>query len=223
MNILIVASHPDDEVIGVGGTILKHVEKGDSVYVLILCDGKSSRYSIVPNDIKLKSEKETELSSRILGIKKVMYGGFKSNRLDSSNLLDIVKVIESTIQKHDINIIYTHWENDLNNDHRIAFHSTIIAARPLLESKVDLILSFETLSSTEWNFSDEKSFYPNYFVDISEHIEQKISALICYESEMRNFPHPRSIEAIKTRNRGHGATSGFSYAESFRFVMGRIR
>ena len=223
MNILVVASHPDDEVIGAGGAILKHVSQGDCVYALVLGDGKSSRYSTVPKNIIETSKKEMELASKTLGIKKVISGSLKSNRFDSYDMLDIVKIIENAIKSYDINIIYTHWENDLNNDHRIAFKSTITAARPLPESKVTKILSFETLSSTEWNFSDSKSFFPNYFVDISDHVEKKMEALSCYKSELRAFPHPRSLEAIKNRSKNHGSTSGFFYAEGFKFVMGRER
>jgi len=222
--VLVIAAHPDDEILGCGGTIAKHIQKGDTVNVSILAEGATSR------DNSRDSEKrKLELSQlaqaaykagEILGISSLSLHNLPDNRLDSCDLLDITKIIESEISKYKPEIIYTHHSGDLNIDHQRVHQSVVTAARPLPESHVKTLLFFETPSSTEWQtFGSALPFMPNWFNDISETLVLKLKALEAYESEMRSYPHPRSIEAVEYLARWRGATVGVKAAEGF--ILGR--
>lgn len=221
MNILVVAAHPDDEIIGVGGTIARHIKNGDNVYVLILGDGKSSRkpyYEELDKETLSKSHDETEKASEVLGIKEVYRHDLPDNRFDSIPLLDIVKIIESYVEKIQPEIVYTHFGGDINIDHYVTFNAVMTATRPLPGTSVKWVFAFETLSSTEWNYSTK--FRPNYFVDITDFLDIKLEAMNQYQSELRKFPHPRSLEAIKHNALAWGARAGFEAAEPFMLVRG---
>ncbi len=224
MNILVIAAHPDDEVLGCGGTIAKHTQRGDLVDVVILAEGATSR------DKKRDPQKrESELSQlsqaahkagEILGINSLNLYNLPDNRLDSCDLLDITKIVESKIIKHQPEIIYTHHSGDLNIDHQRIHQSVVTAARPLPESIVKTLLFFEIPSSTEWQtYGSLPPFTPNWFNDISETLDLKRKALEIYESEMRPYPHPRSLEAVEYLARWRGATVGVKAAEAF--ILGR--
>jgi LmbE family N-acetylglucosaminyl deacetylase len=221
MKVLVVAAHPGDEVLGCGGTIAREIEKGYEVYLLLLSQGVASRF---PNENKLNLEKnklmnESKNALKILGIKEsnIFFGDFPDNKFDSVPLLDIVKFIESLIEKIKPDIIYTHYKNDLNIDHRKTFEAVITAARPIENYSVKRILSFEVLSSTEWAFNSKK-FAPNIYVNIEDTINKKIKALKRYKSEIREYPHPRSIDGIKILAKKRGLEVGMRYAEGFILV-----
>ncbi|MDI6781784.1 MAG: PIG-L family deacetylase, partial [bacterium] len=140
-------------------------------------------------------------------------------RMDGIPLLDVVQPIEALIKQIEPEIIYVHHHGDVNQDHRVVFEATMVAARPVKESSVKNIFCYETLSSTEWcpPFS-ERVFKPNVFVDVRETIEQKLDAFRCYESEIREFPHPRSLEALKNAAKQWGSRVGLGYAEAFELI-----
>ncbi len=217
--ILVIAAHPDDESLGVGGTIIK-LSKRNDVYCLILNDGIGARYKnkqFLTQDIIKKRKGDVDKLKNILGLNEIYYDYLGSNcRFDSLELLDIVKVIEKHITKIKPNIIYTHNDSDLNIDHRKIHHATLIATRPFRCKSVKEIYSYEVLSSTEQN--TESPFVPNTFVDISEYIENKISAVKCYGSEISTIPNPRSSEAIKALAIFRGVQSGIKYAEGFKLI-----
>ena len=220
MRVLVVASHPDDEILGCGGTIAKHVESGDEVFNLILAEGATSRQ--VKRDREKIAEYLNDLANnaieagKVLGVKNVDLLNFPDNRLDSIDRIEIVKVIENKIKLYEPDLIYTHHSGDVNIDHRRVHEALITSCRPLPGNKVKRIVSFETPSSTEWQPPDSNIFFkPNWFVDISEHINKKIKALELYNSEMREFPHPRSIENIVNLAKVRGAQVGLKYAEAF--------
>ena len=223
MNILVIAAHPDDEILGCGGTIAKHTQNGDQVHVLILAEGSTSR------DLQRdRGKHQTELSaletaahqaSQILGVTSINFEKLPDNRLDSLDLLDIIKTIEKYIDRIQPNIIYTHHYGDLNIDHQIVHKAVITATRPLPNTCVKTVLCFEVPSSTEWQFSDQSlKFNPNWFVDISDTLNLKLKALEAYASEMRPYPHPRSYQNVESLAKWRGATAGVGAAESFTLI-----
>ncbi len=220
-SILVVVAHADDEALGCGATLAKHAAQGDEITLLVMTDGISSRFSehVLPEDDANILERASALqqSCHILGIKHVIQGDFPDNKMDSVNLLSIVQMIEKHTSKLQPEIIYTHSLDDLNIDHRLTAQAVLTAFRPLPESKVTTILSFEVLSSTEWQFGEQK-FNANWFVDVSDTFNQKKLALQCYQDEMRDFPHPRSFVAVEALAKLRGATIGRSYSEAFQLL-----
>jgi len=219
--ILIVASHPDDEILGCGGTVARMVKEGAEVHILILGEGVTSRYNIkltepYPNqeleNLKVCSKK----AGFIIGILSLEFTSFPDNRFDSIALLEIVKVIERRIEEIKPSIIFTHFKDDLNIDHRITYQAVITATRPMPGNTVKEIYSFEIPSSTEWAFPT--SFSPDVFWDIDSTLDQKIKALDCYRDELRPYPHPRSVEGIEYLAGYRGMQCGCEYAEAFKTV-----
>lgn len=218
-NLLIVAAHPDDEIIGCGGTILK-LKKNYNIEAIFMTDGISSRYKKNTPRKKIKNRREECLRVfKYLKIKKPTFCNFPDNQMDKVPLIEIVKVLEKKINKFKPNTIMTHFENCLNIDHRLTYQAVITAARPLKNSSVKKILSFEVPSSTDWALFSKKNFQPNYFVDISIYIKKKIHALKLYKSELKKYPHSRSIKNIKSLAQIRGTSCGVNYAEGF--VMSR--
>ncbi|EAJ0349107.1 PIG-L family deacetylase [Campylobacter lari] len=213
--ILIIAAHPDDEVLGCFGTIAKYIQQGYEAYTLILGEGKTSREINSENEQEIL-EDELFKANNLLGIKKVFRKFFPDNAFDKIPLLEIVKSIEEVKNEIKPNIIFTHYEKDLNIDHQITYKATITATRSLQEESVKEIYSFEILSSTEWNYP--LSFQPDVFFDISETLDLKLKAMSFYQSELRNYPHPRSLEGIKINAQYQGMRVGLQYAEVFKSV-----
>jgi len=217
MKILIVAAHPDDEILGAGGTIAKHVKSGDEVDILLLSKGVMARYN-QKNKHSSKMIDEVNTQAKRIGAMLntgVVFRDFPDNKFDSVPLLDIIKSIEEIIAKYKPEIIYTHWEHDLNIDHKITFQAVMTATRPI-GSSVKKILSFEVPSSSEWNFT--KSFRPNYYINIEDTINYKIKAMKMYEGEIRKYPHPRSEEGIRILAKRRGMETDLKYAEAFRII-----
>jgi N-acetylglucosamine malate deacetylase 1 len=223
--VMVIVAHPDDEIIGVGGTIAKHVKNGDDVSVLILGDGKSSRnreYSTLDSNTKNLVFNETKAAMTILGIRKYDNLGLPDNRFDTVPLLDIIKNISDFVKKNNPSVVYTHHFGDLNIDHRITFEAVITATRTIEAPFVKEIYLFETLSSTEMSGSySQRFFVPNTFIEIVDFLDQKIEAMEAYVSELREFPHPRSIETIKYNALLWGSKNNTSPLEAF-FCFRRI-
>jgi LmbE family N-acetylglucosaminyl deacetylase len=225
--VLVVAAHPDDEVLGCGGTIARHVAEGDRVEVVFFTDGVGSRYPAENSEFQTEQLVRSESGRRaaeILGIPSPICFGFPDNRLDAIDLLDLVKSVENVARRIQPSIVYTHWAGDLNVDHRLVFQSVITAFRPMADSSVTTIRSFEVPSSTEWgDQSLAQAFRPNLFVAIDRFLELKLRALNAYAQEMRPFPHPRSHAALEALARWRGAESGLDAAEAFVTIRERIR
>ena len=212
--ILVVVAHPDDEVLGCAGTIARHVSDGDKVYVVFMSDGVTSRTGVESNEVEVRKQAAKD-ASNILGIvQPPRFLGFPDNRMDTVALLDIVQTLEQVINEIEPEVVYTHHSGDLNIDHKITHQAVMTACRPQPGFCVREIYSFEVLSSTEW--STNNPFIPNYFVDISDILELKISAIKAYNSELRLFPHARSIESIEALVKYRGASVGVHAAEAFR-------
>lgn len=218
--ILIIVAHPDDEVLGCFGTVARLIKEGYEAYTLILGEGKTSRDEIrkvenKENEIKVLNT-EMQRANNTIGIKKVFVESFPDNRFDSVDLLDIIKVILKVKDEIKPDIIFTHYEHDLNIDHQITYKAVITATRPMKEECVKEIYSFEILSSTEWNYP--LSFSPNTFFDISETLDLKISAMKEYQSELCIYPHPRSLKGIKLNAKYQGMRVGKKYVEAFKSI-----
>lgn len=226
--ILVVAAHPDDEILGVGGTAARHVAEGDAVYALILGEGQTSRGAHredTGREVVDELHKNTLESAEVIGFRDVFFADFPDKRFDHVDLLDIVKAVEQRIQELQPQIVYTHYSGDLNVDHQYTARAVLTAARPIGSCSVEEIYAFETLSSTEWNFdySAQPAFCPNVFVDIAGYYQQKEQAMNCYVSELCAFPHPRSLAGMDVLSRTRGMAAGMERAEAFMLIRKTIR
>ena len=218
--VLVVAAHPDDEVLGCGGTIARHVDSGDQVHVLIVAEGSTSRQhkrdrSQVGDELSALA-KAAQAAGSILGAAGVNLLEFPDNRLDSLDRLDLIKRIEECVERYKPECIYVHHSGDVNVDHRRLHEAVVTACRPIPGHLVKRLLSFEVASSTEWQPpGSAPAFQPNWFVDISDQLERKREALMSYSSEMRDWPHARSLKAVEHLARWRGAQVGVEAAEAF--------
>ena len=219
-SILVVAAHPDDEVLGCGGYIANQVKSGDEVLVTFLSDGVSSRQgNLGLQEIEARRH-AASLAAKVLGVSDVSFGDFPDNKLDAVPLLEIIKSIEAVVERVQPSIVITHFGGDLNIDHRIVNQAVLTACRPTVDQVVKQIMFFEVSSSTEWQVPTEgEAFVPNWFEDISQTLELKVKALLMYEHELREWPHPRSVKAIEHLAHWRGASCGVDAAEAF--VLGR--
>lgn len=214
-SILFVAAHPDDEVLGCGGTIARHVSEGDTVVVVFMTNGVSARDTKKETLAELERKQSSQLALKKLGVDIVYYESFPDNKMDAIPLIDIVKVIEHYIFDSKPRVVYTHFSHDLNIDHRITHQAVMTACRPQRGVTVQEIYCFEVLSSTEWNSINVAKFNPNKFVDITEYYDQKVNALLEYKQEMREFPHSRSFECVDALTTYRGSIVGLKRAEAF--------
>jgi LmbE family N-acetylglucosaminyl deacetylase len=222
--VLVIAAHPDDEILGCGGTLARHVMNGDLVDVVIFAEGVTSRDDRRDQKGRIESIKQLHdaayAANKMLGIRSLQIFDFPDNRMDSFDRLDVIKEVERCIKKFEPSIIYTHHVGDVNIDHKIIHESVITACRPLPKFCVKKILFFEVASSTEWQPNISAPFFaPNWFVDISHFLDCKLQALDCYATEMRDFPHSRSSKALKALAEWRGASVGVDAAEAF--ILGR--
>jgi LmbE family N-acetylglucosaminyl deacetylase len=223
-SVLVVAAHPDDEVLGCGGTIAKMIQSGVDVQILFLADGVYSRG--MSNDLVLIEELNQRRASalnacQILGTQNLIFGDFQDNEMDKYSLLTITQKIENVIDKFQPDAIFTHHVGDVNIDHQLTHKAVVTACRPQKNCSVKSIFTFEILSNTEWQLpSNNLAFNPSYFVDISSTLELKISALKQYSYEMRDWPHPRSIRGAQVLSNLRGSCIGTEAAEAF--MVGRI-
>jgi len=219
-NILIVVAHRDDEVLGCGATIAKYIQAGSKVRCLFMGRGKASRYS-GGNNKKIKKEQgmldqEAKKAAKILGISEIIFEDFPDQQYDTVPFLKMVKVIEGVKNKFKPDIIFTHHQGDLNLDHRTVFRAVMTACRPLKNETVRKIYSCEVPSSTEW--STAMPFVPNVFVDVKDFFNKKIEALKAYQSEIRDYPHPRSVRAVEIIARRWGLVVGKELVEAFELI-----
>ena len=219
--ILVIAAHSDDETLGCGGTISLLADAGATVHVAFMADGVSSRSESKGdlNELSVRCSAARKACD-ILGVQDIFFGDFPDNRMDTIALLDIVKTVESLIDKYQPDTIFTHHVGDLNIDHRRVHEAVVTACRPQTGHSVRTLLFFEIPSSTEWQPPGSgTAFEPNWFEDISTSLARKLQALDAYEMEMRDWPHPRSRKGVEHLARWRGASIGTEASESF--VLGR--
>lgn len=222
MRVLVIAAHPDDEVLGCGGTLALLAQEGHETAVTILGEGVTSRYPTreAADEKLLRSlQAQSREVAEMLGAREVRLHNLPDNRFDTMPLLEVVKLVEGDISDARPDVVYTHHGGDLNIDHRITHQAVLTATRPLPGQGVREVYAFEVPSSTEWSFQRVgEPFRPNAFRDISSTLELKLKALSTYESEVRAFPHPRSLEAIEAIAKRWGSTAGCAAAEAFELV-----
>lgn len=217
--ILVIAAHPDDEILGVGATIAKHIKNGDEAYALILGEGQTSRKDRreeTSQSVVEELHKDSVNASKVIGYKDIFFEYFPDNRFDQVPLLDIVKAIEKYIKQIKPDIIYTHHKGDLNVDHQYTCRAVMTGTRPVNGCCVKEIYCFETVSSTEWNFSyGDDAFTPDTFVDIENTLDVKLEAMKMYTSELCELPHPRSLGNLEIVASRWGTVVGKKYVEAF--------
>lgn len=237
MKVLVIAAHPDDEILGMGGLLKKFSKNKIKVRIVFLATGIKARRSLTYSNstkYKIDSKLKTDMASKIthlqtdakkalfiLGINDVQFFDFPDNEMDTISNLEITKTIEKIITEFKPDSIYTHSQHDINVDHRQIYNATITATRPTTKSTVKEVISFEVPSSTEWYFP--QNFSPDIFVDISKELSYKLKAMKLYKNELRDFPHPRSIEALEIIAKRWGTVCGFPAAEAFSLVRKLVK
>lgn len=215
--ILAIAAHSDDEALGCAGTLARHSAQRDNVHIIFMTNGVGARQSVNPDD-EVKRNSSAENAAKLLKARSVSYLSFPDNAMDSVSLLSITQELETLISRIQPEVIYTHHHGDLNIDHRLTQQAVLTACRPLPESSIKEIYAFEVLSSTEWQQPGVNAFTPDVFVDISEHIKDKMNVIEQYSDEMRESPHSRSKENVKALALYRGHCSGVQYAEAFKLI-----
>jgi LmbE family N-acetylglucosaminyl deacetylase len=223
MTILVIAAHPDDEVLGCGGTMACAAAEGHDVHVAILGEGISSRYNRrdeAPSAAFKQLQDDARAAAASLGAKSVSFAGLPDNRFDEVALLEIIKQVEEWIATYRPSAIYTHHPGDLNIDHGLTFRAVLTATRPgASRPAVTDVYAFEVPSSTEWAFQRvAPAFRPSVFVDIATSLDRKIAAMQCYRSERCEPPHPRSPEMLRAGAEHWGSVAGMRYAEAFELI-----
>jgi LmbE family N-acetylglucosaminyl deacetylase len=222
VKVLVIAAHPDDEILGCGGTAARLVGEGHEVHFAVLGEGITSRHaqrSDADADQLEALRRQAHAAAVRVGVKNISLHKLPDNRLDTVPLLDIVKLVEGLVEQIRPEVVYTHHAGDLNIDHGIIHRAVLTATRPVTENTVREIYAFEVPSSTEWAFQRiEPAFRPNCFVEITGTIEAKIAAMECYEAEARKFPHPRSPDALRALAARWGTVVGCAAAEAFELV-----
>lgn len=217
--ILVIVAHPDDEILSMGATMRKMINRGDKVKILILATGLTARESI---SISIENHRKNAIAANnVLGVIDVVFGDFLDNQMDTYPLIQVIKYIEKVVLDYKPDIIFTHHEFDLNVDHRVTARAVLTATRPNTPTFVPLLYTFEVLSSTDWNFGQAYSkFSPNTYIDVGDEIEYKIEAMKFYNSEIMDFPHQRSEEGIRILAMKSGSEIGIFYAERFSLIRG---
>lgn len=208
---LCIAAHPDDEVLGCGGVLALHVKNGDPVNIVIVCEGESLRYG--PGGAGQASH--IQRAAATLGCQSVHPLGFADQSLDTIRLTDLIAPLEKIIREVRPRVVYSQYGGDVNRDHQILFQAILVATRPT-ETFIESVYAFDTASSTEWAYP--RTFVPDTWIDISTTLETKLAAMACYESELRPYPHPRSLEALKNRAKAFGNQVCMDAAEVFMTV-----
>lgn len=206
--ILVIAAHPDDELLGCGGTVIRHTDNGDEVRSIIVCEGESLRYK----KEQYNQKDYTERAAKLMGVSQIYRLGYPDQRLDTISLVDLNISLEKIIRDYRPQRIYLQYGGDLNRDHRIVFESANVALRPTAEF-VEEIFAFYTVGSTELGYT--MPFIPTYWVDITNQLERKIKAFECYISEIREYPHPRSSQSLRNLALFTGNQCCMEAAESF--------
>lgn len=214
-NVLVIAAHPDDELLGVGGTIALHSAAGDRVTCVLAATGN------------LKHETDGEAirahahnAASVLGVHELKLLNFPDQGLDRLSLVDIISPLEQIVELVRPHVVYLQYGYDINRDHQVLFQAALVAARPI-EQFIEAIYAFDTVSSTEWAYP--RSFVPDTWVDISSTLERKIEAMECYETELRNWPHPRSLHSLRVKAETVGSQVVSEAAECFMTVRRVLR
>lgn len=215
-NVLVIAAHPDDELLGCGGTVALHAAAGHTVTSVIVCEGESHRYA----EGGVGQPQHIQNAAKVLGMQPTRALSFPDQKLDTLTLTDIITPLEQLVDELKPNIVYTQYGGDINRDHELLFKAMLVATRPM-EEFIEAIYAFDTASSTEWAYP--RTFVPDTWVDISSTLQQKLEAMACYESEVRDYPHPRSLKSLEHRAAAWGNQCMMEAAEVFMTVRRTLR
>ena len=211
--VVVIAAHPDDELLGAGGTLARHVRDGDEVHAVVVADGAGSRY---PDELVAGLEKQARRAAEVIGFTSIQFLSLPDQRLDTVPLIELTQRLEGVLDEIEPGTVYTHFPEDVNADHRLVARCAWTACRPYARPQLTRFAVFETPSSTEWAWPmTGTEFRPNLFVDVTDTLETKIAAMECYETELRDYPHPRSSRALRERAAYWGSHSGRLAAEPF--------
>ncbi len=217
--ILVIGAHPDDEVLGCGGLISANSKKGGITDILITSEGVSAQKNWTKKEQAQRHE-QLEEAINFLGANKVFHLKFKDMALNEIPHTELNDSLSGVIHKNNYDYIFTHHPYDVNLDHRIVFDSTLVACRPVAESSISGLFTYFVNSSTEWGIkSPHERFCPTAYLDISNYIDKKLDALRFYKNEIRDFPHPRSCEAVKYKANVFGSEVGYEFAEAFGVIF----
>lgn len=214
--VLVIAAHPDDELLGCGGTVALHAENGDEVTSVIVCEGESLRYG----EDGVGQKDHIQAAGQVLGVKEVRTLKFPDQKLDTFTLTDIITPLEQVVEDVRPDVVYTQYGGDINRDHELLFKAMLVATRPM-EEYIEAIFAFDTASSTEWAYP--RTFVPDTWVDISTTVQKKLDAMACYESEVRDYPHPRSLQALSNRSAAWGNQCCLEHAEVYMTIRRTLR
>ena len=214
--VVVLGAHPDDEILGAGGTLARHVLDGDEVHAIVVADGASSRAS---DEMRIALEKDAARAAEAIGFTSIRLESLPDQRLDTVPFIDLTQIIESILNDIEPHVVYTHFPGDVNVDHGLVARATWTACRPYARPQLRRFAVFETPSSTEWAWPvNDSSLQPNHFVDITETLDKKIAAMECYRSELREYPHPRSSRSLRERAAFWGSQVGRLAVEPFRIL-----
>lgn len=221
MTVLVVASHPDDEVLGCGGVIARHANQGDSIHVLIVTRGIPELF---PPDLVEKGRDELCKAHNVLGVSGVTFLDFPAPKLDMIACNDLADAIDKVIKKLQASVVYLPHRGDIHGDHQATYWAGLVATRPVNGCPVRRVLCYETLSETEWGSPNaDQAFVPTVFVEITEYLDRKLDAMVCYKSQLKEPPHPRSLRSLEALARVRGGAIGVDAAEAFMLVRDIIR
>lgn len=215
-SVLVVAAHPDDEVIGVGGTVARHAAEGDAVYVAVLTEGCSAQYPEDAERMAALKKEQTLRAAEMLGVSEVFTGDFPEMRLDALPVFEVTRFLEGVVRKVRPGVVYTHHFAELNRDHRTAYEATTVAVRPYALPSFERLLCYQVDTLEHWGHGPAQY---NVYSDVSETLEAKLRAMAVYETEVREHPHPRSLEALRQAALRNGAAVGLKAAEVFQLVL----
>lgn len=214
--VLVIAAHPDDELLGCGGTVALHTRAGDAVTSVIVCEGESLRYGAGG----VGQVDHVRRAAATLGVRDVRTLGFADQRLDTHTLVDIITPLEKIVKEIQPEMVYCQYGGDVNRDHQLLFQAILVAIRPTVRA-IAGVYAFDTASSTEWAYP--RTFTADTWVDITETLDTKLAAMACYESEIREYPHPRSLGALRNRAKAWGNQQCIDAAEVFMTVRRILR
>lgn len=213
MKVLVIAPHPDDEILGCGGTIIKHSQAGDEVFRCLVTKAYTPDWS---EEFLRARQVEIKASGEIVGIKKTYFLDFSTAKLDTVPQKELNEALSKAVKEVEPDVLYIPHQGDIHKDHRLVFESSLVAAR-LTGSRIKKILSYETPSETEWGQAIEP-FIPDIYVNVSKTFDKKIEAMKAYKSEIREYPHPRSLEVLRVIAQKRGSEAGIELAEGFALI-----
>jgi LmbE family N-acetylglucosaminyl deacetylase len=211
--VVVIGAHPDDELLGAGGTLARHVLAGDEVHAVVVADGAGSRY---PPELVATLEKQARRAAEVIGFASLRFLSLPDQRLDTIPLIELTQRLEGALDEIGPAVVYTHFPGDVNADHGLVARCAWTACRPYSRPRLRRFAVFETPSSTEWSWPmPGTQFQPSLFVDVTDTLAVKIAAMECYETELRDYPHPRSSRALRERASYWGSHVGRPAAEPF--------